>query len=60
MKNSNINPYLKSVLVICSLVAGCLLFKYIGNKDVKTLIGMSGFFLLAYSNLHKNKVETKG
>jgi hypothetical protein len=59
MKNRHINPYLKSFFIICSLVAGCLLFKYIGSKDIKTLIGMAGFFLLAYSKFHKNNIETK-
>jgi len=59
MKNKRFNPYLKSFFIICALVASCLLFRYIGNKDIKTVIGLGGFFLIAYSWFRRNNAAIK-
>lgn len=63
MKNILNSPIWKSVFVIIFLITMILVFRFIDNQKVKTLIGMSGFTLLLFSqnreklsNLRKNKI----
>lgn len=63
MKNILNSPIWKSVLVIVFMITMILVFRFIDNQKVKTLIGMSGFTLLLFSqnreklsNLRKNKI----
>ncbi len=61
MKNILNSPSWKSVFVIVFMTI--IVFRFIDNQKVKTLIGMSGFTLLLFSqnreklsNLRKNKI----
>ncbi len=63
MKNKLNSPIWKSVFVIVFIITMILVFRFIDNQKVKTLIGMSGFTLLLFSqnreklsNLRKNKI----
>jgi hypothetical protein len=63
MKNILNSPIWKSVFVIVFMITMILVFRFIDNQKVKTLIGMSGFTLLLFSqnreklsNLRKNKI----
>ncbi len=63
MKNILNSPIWKSVFVIVYMITMILVFRFIDNQKVKTLIGMSGFTLLLFSqnreklsNLRKNKI----
>ena len=63
MKNILNSPIWKSVFVIFFMITMILVFRFIDNQKVKTLIGMSGFTLLLFSqnreklsNLRKNKI----
>jgi hypothetical protein len=63
MKNLLNSPIWKSVFVIVFMITMILVFRFIDNQKVKTLIGMSGFTLLLFSqnreklsNLRKNKI----
>ncbi len=63
MKNKLNSPIWKSVFVIVFMITMILVFRFIDNQKVKTLIGMSGFTLLLFSqnreklsNLRKNKI----
>ncbi len=63
MKNILKSPIWKSVFVIVFMITMILVFRFIDNQKVKTLIGMSGFTLLLFSqnreklsNLRKNKI----
>jgi len=63
MKNILNFPLWKSVFVIVFIITMILVFRFIDNQKVKTLIGMSGFTLLLFSqnreklsNLRKNKI----
>ena len=63
MKNILNSPFWKSVFVVVFMITMILVFRFIDNQKVKTLIGMSGFTLLLFSqnreklsNLRKNKI----
>ena len=63
MKNILNSPIWKSVFVVVFMITMILVFRLIDNQKVKTLIGMSGFTLLLFSqnreklsNLRKNKI----
>jgi hypothetical protein len=63
MKNILNSPIWKSVFVIVFIITMFLVFRFIDNQTIKTLIGMSGFTLLLFSqnreklsNLRKNKI----
>ena len=63
MKNILNSPIWKSVFVIVFMITMFLVFRFIDNQKIKTLIGMSGFTLLLFSsnreklsNLRKNKI----
>ena len=63
MKNILNSPLWKSVFVIVFMITMFLVFRFIDNQKIKTLIGMSGFTLLLFSqnreklsNLKKNKI----
>jgi hypothetical protein len=49
MKNILNSPLWKSVFVIVFLITMFLVFRFIDNQTIKTLIGMSGFTLLLFS-----------
>ena len=63
MKKILNTPIWKSVFVIVHVITMILVFRFIDNQKVKTLIGMSGFTLLLFSqnreklsNLRKNNI----
>jgi hypothetical protein len=63
MKNILNSPLWKSVFVIVLMITIFLVFRFIDNQTIKTLIGLSGFTLLLFSqnreklsNLRKNKI----
>ena len=63
MKNIFNSPFWKSVFVIVLMIIMFLVFRFIDNQTIKTIIGMSGFTLLLFSqnreklsNLTKNKI----
>jgi len=63
MKNILNSPLWKSVFVIVFIITMFLVFRFIDNQTIKTLIGMSGFTLLLFSqnreklsNLRKNNI----
>ena len=63
MKNIPNSPIWKSVFVIVFMITMILVFRFIDNQKVKTLIGMIGFTLMLFSsnreklsNLRKNKI----
>jgi hypothetical protein len=63
MKNILNSTIWKSVFVIVFMITMFLVFRFIDNQKIKTLIGMSGFTLLLFSsnreklsNLRKNKI----
>jgi hypothetical protein len=63
MKNRLKSPIWKSVFVIVLMIIMILIFRFIDNQKVKTLIGMIGITLLLFSqnreklsNLRKNKI----
>ena len=63
MKNILNSPIWKSVFVIVFMITMILAFRFIDDQKIKTLIGMSGFTLLLFSqnreklsNLRKNKI----
>ena len=57
MKNILNSPIWKSVLVIVFMITMILVFRFIDNQTIKTLIGMGGFILMLFS-LIKNKKFT--
>jgi hypothetical protein len=57
MKNILNSPVWKSVFVIVFMITMILVFRFIDNQTIKTLIGMGGFTLMFYS-LIKNKKST--
>ncbi len=59
MKQIINNPIWKSLFVICLLVATMLLFRFINNQTIKTLIGIVGFILMLYSYTKKKKSTTQ-
>ena len=63
MKNILNSPIWKSVFVVVYMISMILVFRFIDNQKVKTLIGMIGITLLLFSqnreklsNLRKNKI----
>ena len=63
MKNILNSPIWKSVFVVVLMITMFLVFRFIDNQTIKTLIGMSGFTLLLFSqnreklsNLRKNNI----
>jgi hypothetical protein len=63
MKNILNSPIWKSVFIIVFIITMFLVFRFIDNQTIKTLIGMSGFTLLLFSqnreklsNLRKNNI----
>jgi len=63
MKNILNSPLWKSIFVIVFMITMIIVFRFIDNQKVKTLIGMIGFTLLLFSqnreklsNLRKNKI----
>jgi len=63
MKNILNSPLWKSVFVIVFIITMFLVFRFIDNQTIKTLIGMSGFTLLLFSqnreklsNMRKNTI----
>ena len=63
MKNILNSPIWKSVFVVVFMISMILVFRFIDNQKVKTLIGMIGITLLLFSqnreklsNLRKNKI----
>ena len=63
MKNILNSPFRKSVFVIVFIITMFLVFRFIDNQTIKTLIGMCGFTLLLFSqnreklsNLRKNNI----
>jgi hypothetical protein len=55
MKNILNSPLWKSVFVIVFMITMILVFRFIENQTVKTLIGMSGFTLMLFSFIRNKK-----
>jgi hypothetical protein len=55
MKNILNSPIWKSVLVIVLMITMFLVFRFIENQTVKTLIGMGGFTLMLFSFIRNKK-----
>ena len=55
MKNILNSPIWKSVFVIVFMITMILVFRFIDNQTIKTLIGMGGFTLMLFSFIRNNK-----
>lgn len=55
MKNILNSPIWKSVLVIVFMITMILVFRFIDNQTIKTLIGMGGFTLMLFSFIRNKK-----
>jgi hypothetical protein len=55
MKNILNSPLWKSVFVIVFMITMILVFRFIENQTVKTLIGMGGFTLMLFSFIRNKK-----
>jgi hypothetical protein len=55
MKNILNSPFWKSVFVIVFMITMILVFRFIENQTVKTLIGMGGFTLMLFSFIRNKK-----
>ena len=55
MKNILNSPIWKSVFVIVLMITMILVFRFIDNQTIKTLIGMGGFTLMLVSFIRNNK-----
>ncbi len=55
MKNILNSPIWKSVFVIVLMITMFLVFRFIENQTVKTLIGMGGFTLMLFSFIRNKK-----
>jgi hypothetical protein len=55
MKNTLNSPIWKSVFVVVLMITIFLVFRFIDNQTIKTLIGMSGFALLLFSFIRNKK-----
>ena len=55
MKNTLNSPIWKSVFVIVFMITMILVFRFIENQTIKTLIGMGGFNLMLLFSFIRNK-----
>ncbi len=55
MKNILNSPFWKSVFVVVFMITMILVFRFIENQTVKTLIGMGGFTLMLFSFIRNKK-----
>ena len=55
MKNILNSPIWKSVFVVVLMITIFLVFRFIENQTIKTLIGMGGFNLMLLFSFIRNK-----